>query len=167
MWKKSRAGWFFPCNRFSNALPKWTIKLSLYRIFAPGAGRTKTKDESMAQAKKGLLVWLSVSDLDTACGFYADTLGLTLAHMDPQIGWAEFALPGSDGRVGLRETDEDEIIPAGGATLTFDVDNLEEIMGDLEKAGVMFITGVMSLNGHRFATFIDPDGNNLQLRQAG
>lgn len=120
----------------------------------------------MVRANTRLLVWLSVSNLDAACGFYADTLGLTLSHMDPQIGWAEFELPSSAARVGLRETEQDEIIPAGGATLTFDVESLEETMAELEGAGVMFITGVMSLNGHRFATFIDPDGNNLQLRQA-
>jgi len=94
-------------------------------------------------------------------------LGLSLEHVNNEVGWAELHHPSCDARVGLRLTERDEIAPAGGATLAFDVENLEDAVTDMERQGVMFITGVMSLNGFRFATFVDPDGNNLQLRQAG
>jgi len=114
---------------------------------------------------RGILVWLGVSDLTKTCDFYAETLGLEMMHMDMQSGWAEFVHPNCQTRIAFVETDPDEIQPSGGASLVFDVPDLEECMKKLEKAGVPFLTGIISMNGHTFATFIDPDGNNLQLRE--
>jgi predicted enzyme related to lactoylglutathione lyase len=119
----------------------------------------------MKASETGLLVWFGVSDLPRACDFYGEVLGLSLAHLNDQVGWAEFRHPQSGARVGLRASDKEEIIPAGGATLVFDVQDLSVAMADLEKLGVPFLTGPMNLNGWRFATFIDPDGNQLQLRE--
>ncbi|NLH47862.1 MAG: VOC family protein [Myxococcales bacterium] len=114
----------------------------------------------------GVLVWLGVTQLQRACDFYGKTLGLVLDYQNDEAGWAELRHPASGTRVGLRLTDEDELNPAGGATLVFDVQNLKVSMRELEKQEVLFLTGEMNLNGFRFATFVDPDGNNLQLRQA-
>lgn len=114
----------------------------------------------------GVLVWFGVTQMQRACDFYGKTLGLALNHLNEDAGWAEFEVPHCGTRVGLRLTDEEEIYPAGGATLVFDVKNLKTAMRDLEKQNVLFLTGEMNLNGFRFATFVDPDGNNLQLRQA-
>jgi predicted enzyme related to lactoylglutathione lyase len=119
----------------------------------------------MIGSAAGLLVWVGVSDLPRACDFYGEVLGLSLVHINDQVGWAEFRHPPSDARVGLRLSDKEEIIPAGGATLVFDVPELTAAMADLEQLGVPFLTGPMNLNGWRFATFIDPDGNQLQLRE--
>ncbi|MDP8223667.1 MAG: VOC family protein [Candidatus Lernaella stagnicola] len=119
----------------------------------------------MSNAGTGLLIWLSVSDLSTANNFYTELLGLKPVHVNQDVGWAELLHPGCGAHVGLRLAEKDEIIPAGGATLTFDVNDLENAVAGLERKGVTFITGVMNLNGYSFATFVDPDGNILQLRQ--
>jgi predicted enzyme related to lactoylglutathione lyase len=113
----------------------------------------------------GMLVWLSVSDLQKACDFYGEVLGLALQHRNEDVGWAEFRHPHCGTRIGLRVCDKEEIIPAGGATLVFDVTDLRAAMEKLEGQDVPFLTGVMNLNGYSFATFIDPDGNQLQLRE--
>jgi predicted enzyme related to lactoylglutathione lyase len=119
----------------------------------------------MIASGTGLMVWLSVSDLQRACDFYGEVLGLSLKHVNDQVGWAEFAHPQAGALLGLRLSEKDEIIPAGGATVVFDVDDLAAGMAELEQAGVPFLTGAMNLNGYRYATFIDPDGNQLQLRE--
>lgn len=119
----------------------------------------------MIKHGRGVLVWLGVSDLAKACDFYAEMLGLEIKQMDMQSGWAEFVHPKCKTRIAFIETDPDELQPSGGASLVFDVPNLKESMKKLEKAGVPFLTGVINMNGHSFATFIDPDGNNLQLRE--
>ena len=63
----------------------------------------------MASAGSGLLVWLSVSDLENACKFYAETLGLELVHLNDQVGWAEFHHPACDARVALRQTEKEPV----------------------------------------------------------
>jgi len=113
----------------------------------------------------GLIVWLGVSDLEKSCDFYADTLGLELRHLDHNEGWAEFAHPHCAARLLLRLTDKDEISPAGGATVVFDVLDIRQAMEQLQGGGVPFLTEVINHNSHLYATFIDPDGNHLQLRQ--
>jgi len=120
----------------------------------------------MIKNGNGLLVWLGVSDLDRACDFYAETLGLEVLHMDTQAGWAEFSHPKTKARLALQQTDPEELMPSGGATVIFDVPQLNKTMKKLEKAGVPFLTGAISMNGFRIATFIDPDGNHLQLRES-
>jgi len=111
-----------------------------------------------------LVVWLGVSDLEKACDFYAETLGLKVALLDHQAGWAEFTHPHCGARLALQQVESDELMPSGGATVIFDVPDIELTMEQLEKGGVPFLTGVVPLNGHRVATFVDPDGNHLQLR---
>jgi len=119
----------------------------------------------MIDKATGILVWLGVSDLKKSAEFYSDALGLNLDHADDESGWVEFNYPQGGARIGLRLADKDEIVTNGGATLAFDVANLEVAMQTMTDQGVAFITGAMSLNGYQFATFIDPDGNQLQLRQ--
>lgn len=119
----------------------------------------------MLKHGESLLVWLGVSDLERACDFYAETLNLAVKHLDTQAGWAEFEHPHCSALLALQQIDPDELMPSGGATVVFDVPNLDKSMQNLEKAGVPFLTGKISMNGSQCATFIDPDGNNLQLRQ--
>jgi predicted enzyme related to lactoylglutathione lyase len=111
-----------------------------------------------------LVVWIGVTDLEKASDFYAETLGLQVALLDHQAGWAEFVHPHCGAHLALQEVDPEELMPSGGATVIFDVPDIEKTMQQLEKSGVPFLTGVIALNGHRLATFVDPDGNHLQLR---
>jgi predicted enzyme related to lactoylglutathione lyase len=118
----------------------------------------------MIEHGNALVVWIGVSDLEKASDFYAETIGLQVAHLDQQAGWAEFVHPHCGARLALQQVDQDELMPSGGATVIFDVADIEKSMHALEKSGVPFLTGIINLDGHRLATFVDPDGNHLQLR---
>jgi catechol 2,3-dioxygenase len=105
-------------------------------------------------------VWFWVSDMDRAVAFYGDVLGLELVHRHDDE-WAEFR--SGDSRIGLHGTGDGKERPHGG-TVVFRVDDLAEAKFALQLRGVRFDEPVGEVAGHaRFATFHDPDGNDVQL----
>lgn len=53
----------------------------------------------------------------------------------------------------------------GRTTLNFHVENIDEVEQRLVDAGVEFLVPVEQRANGRFGTFVDPDGNRLQLIQ--
>ncbi len=105
-------------------------------------------------------VWFWVSDLDRAVAFYRDAVGLSLLRRDGQE-WAELAA--GDTRLGLHGAGERRDLPEGG-TVVLRVDDLDLARAALEGRGVRFHAHVGEVEGRaRFASFVDPDGNRLQL----
>jgi catechol 2,3-dioxygenase-like lactoylglutathione lyase family enzyme len=113
-------------------------------------------------------VWFFVSDLDRAIAFYRDKLGLALAlrHGDE---WAE--LDAGPIRIGLHGVPTgrppiggtDGGAPHGG-TAVFSVEDLELSKARLEERGIRFEEHLGEVPGYaRYASFVDPDGNSLQL----
>jgi predicted enzyme related to lactoylglutathione lyase len=102
-------------------------------------------------------VWLAVTDMDRAVGFYRDTLGLDVKEHDGD--WSE--VTAGDQRIGLNANES----PAGdgGAVIAFRVDELEATVDQLKGAGVEFSGDVSEHPWGRIAPFKDPDGNDLQL----
>jgi catechol 2,3-dioxygenase-like lactoylglutathione lyase family enzyme len=112
---------------------------------------------------------LPVSDLESAKGFYRDTLGLELLWENP-----------ASARFRCGKVSELSIFKRP-ATLTehtlahFEVTDVEAAVRDLEAKGVAFIDydeGPLKTTGHiaqvgpaRGAWFHDPDGNTLGVRQ--
>jgi catechol 2,3-dioxygenase-like lactoylglutathione lyase family enzyme len=104
-------------------------------------------------------VYYWTRDMDRAVAFYADVLGLALAHRSGD-GWAEFAA--GPVKLALHGTDEADL-PAGG-TVVFRVDDLDAARWALERRGVVFDGHESEVPGvGRFTTFHDPDGNPIQL----
>ncbi|MFA5891477.1 MAG: VOC family protein [Actinomycetota bacterium] len=96
--------------------------------------------------------------------FYRDVLGLDLkVHYGDD--WAEFnvgdtvlAVHGARGGVSA----------AMGATVVFEVDDIEITMRALAGRGVEFLGGITDVPYlGRFASFRDPDGNVLQIFEPG
>ena len=104
-------------------------------------------------------VYYWTRDMDRAVAFYADVLGLPLAHRSGD-GWAEFVA--GPVKLALHGTDEADL-PAGG-TVVFRVDDLDAARWTLERRGVVFDGHESEVPGvGRFTTFHDPDGNPIQL----
>ena len=106
-------------------------------------------------------VWLPVTDIERAVGFYRDTLGLSVSSQQPE--WAELEAEGL--KIGLNARDEETPGGDGGAVVAFRPDGeIDDTVSELEGKGVEFAAGGISEHPWgRVATFQDPDGNDLQL----
>jgi catechol 2,3-dioxygenase-like lactoylglutathione lyase family enzyme len=108
---------------------------------------------------------LSVKDLDASIAWYREMLGFELIYRLENWGWCELrsAVPGVS--IGLGETDD--VKTEGGATLTFNVRDIDEARGYLEGRGVRFDGDTNEIEGRvKLATFYDPDGNSFMLAQS-
>jgi predicted enzyme related to lactoylglutathione lyase len=115
-------------------------------------------DESLVSALDLVFYW--VSDMDRAVDFYRDVLGLRLARRDGS-SWAQFELAGR--RFALHAAAEGQPVQPGGATAVFSVEDLEKAQATLAGRGVA-ITHQGDVEGYaRFISFLDPDGNTVQL----
>ena len=100
-------------------------------------------------------------EMDASVSFYRDVLGLTFATRSGD-DWAEFDAGGTT--VALHGTYEGHAPPTDGATVVFEVDDLEGEMRVLGGRGVAFEGEVNEVPGYgRFVSFRDPDGNLLQM----
>lgn len=105
-------------------------------------------------------VWLPVTDMQRAVGFYADTLGLKVTQQESV--WAELEADGL--KIGLNARDEETPGGEGGAVVAFRPNTeLEQAVEDLGAKGVQFNDGISDHPWGRIANFVDPDGNALQL----
>ena len=102
-------------------------------------------------------VWLPVTDMDRAVGFYRDSLGLEVAEREG--GWSE--VTAGDLSIGLNSGES----PAGdgGAVIAFAVDDIDATTAQLRDRGVTFSGEVSEHPWGKIAPFKDPDGNDLQL----
>ena len=104
------------------------------------------------------------SDMDKAVSFYRDVLGL---NMTARYGedWTEFAI--GESTVALHGT-RGMAPPNQGATIVFEVDDLDAAMRALSSRGVVFegeVTDVPETG--RFASLRDPAGNLVQIFEPG
>lgn len=114
---------------------------------------------------------LSVSDLARARQFYCDTLGLKEVRTTGDGG---LILAGASGEM-LELSPRSEVTPTGRTVLTFEVDDVENAVHDLEARGVGFEDyaepglktehHIAQFGNERAAWFKDPDGNVLCMHQ--
>ncbi|NQU11981.1 VOC family protein [bacterium] len=100
-----------------------------------------------------------VSDLNRACEFYQNALGLDLAYKDEESQWAEVNLGAV--HLGLHQAE-----PFGGGRnpfISLAVDDLEATVAALKQRGVEFVGEVTSQPFGRQVTVRDPDGNQFEL----
>jgi predicted enzyme related to lactoylglutathione lyase len=113
------------------------------------------------------VVWYNVSDLGRAKKFYGETLGLPVAMVSEEAGWAEYGYPHQSHLAVNLWRGPDPMPPTlGGATATLTCDDVRGSIERLRAKGVRCedveeISGMVILAG-----FLDPDGNRLQLAQS-
>jgi catechol 2,3-dioxygenase-like lactoylglutathione lyase family enzyme len=111
-------------------------------------------------------VFFNVDDMDQAVAFYRDTLGLPLKYQSAD--WAEFDAGNVTialRRFGSGPEGRPELGVGEGATLVFEVDDIEATKAGLEAKGVTFIGGVFEYGAVKLAAFEDLKGNVLQIYQ--
>jgi predicted enzyme related to lactoylglutathione lyase len=111
-------------------------------------------------------VHLLVEHWTMALEFYRDIVGLEVEQLFEVEEWVSFNLSGAKlviygGGVGSLQpkgADKNAFIP------NVECDDLEATVAELEERGVPFIaTPAESPEGYRLATFVDPEGNRIQL----
>jgi catechol 2,3-dioxygenase-like lactoylglutathione lyase family enzyme len=103
-----------------------------------------------------------VTDLDRSLSWYRDILGFDLLYRRDDIAWAELATGVARVNVGLSE--RQEAGGAGGATLTFGVEDIDAAKAALDEHGVRQDGEIMEIAGLvRLLTFFDPDDNALMF----
>lgn len=111
-------------------------------------------------------VFFNVDDMDGAVAFYRDKLGLPVKYQSAD--WVE--LDAGNVTIALRRygsgpEGRPELGVGEGATLVFEVDDIEAAKAELEGQGVEFISAVFEYGAVKLAAFEDLYGNVLQIYQ--
>jgi predicted enzyme related to lactoylglutathione lyase len=116
---------------------------------------------------KGIhLAWINVKDIEKAIAFYTKVVGLEVREYHKEYRWAE--LSGPEGMIlGIGEDgDAGTVRPGANAVLAVSVANMDEAHSHFVKNGAELKGDIVEIPGHvKLQTFVDPDGNTLQLAQ--
>ncbi len=107
-------------------------------------------------------VGIPTRDLETAVGFYGNTLGLRRSVYMPERNFAEFETGNLTLNIMNAEKMGLEHTPLRNA-LALHVDDVEAARSTLESRGVTFAGETFDTGVCHMAFFQDPDGNSLML----
>jgi predicted enzyme related to lactoylglutathione lyase len=102
-----------------------------------------------------------VKDAERARNFYGKTLGLTIGSNSPSGTWTEYDLPGG-GCLALFRTDD---MQPGGASIAFEVDDLDALIVRLKAEGVVFRADMVHSPVCRMSVIADSEGNGVILHE--
>ena len=116
---------------------------------------------------------MRVADVDRSLAFYVGKLGLRemfRLHRDSGELWLLYLRVTDDQYIEIFPNATGEQAPdtqANGLNhLCLTVDNIEETIGDLNKAGIdLFMPLKVAADGNKQAWIKDPDGNRIELMQ--
>lgn len=114
--------------------------------------------------KRVSIASVPVSDQDRALDFYVGALGFELLDDEPMgsMRWLRVGPAGAE--TSLTLVNWFDSMPAGSLKgLVLESDHLEETVERLRAKGVA-VEGIEEAPWGRFATFYDPDGNGIVLR---
>lgn len=134
----------------------------------PAKRRTAKKTVTKAarpELQKVAFTLFYVDDPMRARGFYEDVLGLTRGLASPDGGWTEYDLPGGGCLALFKHPDPKQQRPAGGASIAFEVSDLDVLNRRLKKAGVKYHGDVVRGPHCRMSNISDTEGNAIILHQ--
>jgi predicted enzyme related to lactoylglutathione lyase len=103
-----------------------------------------------------------VSDVPRARRFYEDTLALKIGH-NWEDKWVEYDVNGI--AFAITSWVQDSKPGAPGASIAFEVDDLDVTVASLKKTGVKFLKEVFATPVCRMAVVADPDGNAVIIHK--
>ena len=111
------------------------------------------------------VVSYNVTDWQQAKKFYGETLGLPVAaFISDEVGWMEFGeKEGTHLAISLWRGPDPVPPREGGATVVFAVDDAYKAVEELRRRGVRCDDVVAIPDMVTYATFYDPEGNQLQV----
>ena len=120
---------------------------------------------SKTKNAKGLgMSCLTVTDINAAKKLFVDILGFEMTEYAEEYNWMEFK--GEEGGIIGVGQSQGGMKSGVNATLSINVENIEEAKASLEEKGVTFTGDIMEIPGHvKLAPFIDEDGNEFFLAQ--
>lgn len=133
------------------------------RPVAAGPGRGYVR--AMSRFQKVAFTMLPVRDAAVARAFYESTLGLGRGSASPDGTWTEYDLPHGGCLALFRHPDPAQAPRPGGASVAFEVDDLDALNQELRAAGVVYQADMVHSPVCRMSIIADPDGNTLILHQ--
>jgi len=137
---------------------------------APTQARARAKAKAKAKAKAPMLqkvafTMFPVADATRARAFYEGVLGLTRGLAAPNGVWTEYDLPGGGCLALFCHPDPKFARAPGGASVAFEVADLDALNQQLAAAGVVY-QGDMVHGPHcRMSNILDSEGNAIILHQ--
>lgn len=107
----------------------------------------------------------SVEDPMRARAFYEQVLGFERGLASPDGAWTEYDLPGGGCLALFRHPDPAYARPAGGATVAFEVADLDALNVRLTAAGVNYQGNMIHGPNCRMSNIVDSEGNSILLHQ--
>lgn len=106
-----------------------------------------------------------VRDMARARRFYEDTLGLRLTRREAhEFEWVEYDLDG--GTFAITDLKEGGLPSAeSGGSIAFEVQNVDQMLGQLRAKGVRIKLEPLSTPVCRLAVILDSEGNAVTLHQ--
>jgi predicted enzyme related to lactoylglutathione lyase len=117
--------------------------------------------------KKIAFTMFPVDDTTRARAFYEGTLGLKRGSSAANGVWTEYDLPGGGCLALFNHPDPSAKGQRGttGASIAFEVEDLDRVMTDLRTRGVKFTSGVIESPVCRMANLVDSEGNAIILHE--
>lgn len=115
--------------------------------------------------KKIAFTMFSVEDPERARAFYEETLGLKRGLASPNGTWTEYDLPEGGCLALFRHPNQKSARPAGGASVAFEVEDLDALTERLRGAGVTFQGDFVHGPNCRMINIVDTEGNSIILHQ--
>jgi predicted enzyme related to lactoylglutathione lyase len=106
-----------------------------------------------------------VEDPARARSFYEDVLGFTRGLSSPDGTWTEYDLPGGGCLALFRHPDPTQRKPGGGASVAFEVADLDALNVRLKAAGVKYHGDIIHGPNCRMSNIVDSEGNGIILHQ--
>jgi predicted enzyme related to lactoylglutathione lyase len=114
--------------------------------------------------KKVAFTMFPVSDPARARGFYEDTLGFKRGSSSSDGVWTEYDLPGG-GCLALFGGPGASPTPGAGASVAFEVEDLDALNLQLKAAGVKYLADMVPSPVCRMSIVSDSEGNTIILHE--
>lgn len=151
-----------PGKRVQRKVKAAPAKPTRKRAKLASRGRTKA---ATAMFKKVAFTMFGVEDATRARAFYEDVLGLKRGLAAPNGMWTEYDLPGGGCLALFCHPDPKYARSPGGASVAFEVADLDALNERLTKAGVRYQGDMVHGPRCRMSNILDSEGNAIILHQ--
>lgn len=115
--------------------------------------------------EKVAFTMFSVENPVRARAFYEGVLGFTRGLASPDGTWTEYDLPGGGCLALFRHPNPDHARTPGGASVAFEVADLDSLNERLTTAGVVYQGDMIHGPNCRMSNILDSEGNSLILHE--